>query len=108
MAIFIGRLLGFLLGYSFAFTLGALLVTYRASTDGYVMSTLWGWFIVPEYAAIPELSFEFCCGLSLLGRLFVKRKGSSSFTFGDYFTLFAAPWVILSAAYVVRHFMGTT
>lgn len=48
------------------------LLFVSAILRGYVLSTLWGWFIVPAFGA-PDISIPVACGISLIAAMLAMQ-----------------------------------
>ena len=77
--------------------------------SGYVLSVLWGWFIVPTFQ-LPILTIPVAIGISLVTHMLCASSSSSSGdTSKDTATLavglFLVPLVALALGWIVRGFM---
>ena len=50
---------------TFTFAFIAFLITLISIAQGFVLATLWGWFVVPLFH-LPELSIPFAIGITLV------------------------------------------
>lgn len=92
--------------------LAVVAIVVGAVMNGYVLSVLWGWFVVPLFSA-PPLSVATAIGLSLAVGMLVSRGSSSSDEKKDsgeaIVNLFAqvifAPLFTLFVGWIVKSFV---
>jgi Na+(H+)/acetate symporter ActP len=73
--------------------------------SGYVLSILWGWFIVPTFG-LPMLSIPVAIGLALIVSYLTKQMAESRVAWGYTFSMaLVVPLVALCMGYVVHSFM---
>ena len=90
---------------------GALVV--GAMWSGYVLSILWGWFIVTQFEGAPQLSIPSAIGLAVVVSYLTKqdtyepddkRSTTDKFLYGVG-VLFFRPLLALFVGYIVRGFL---
>ena len=84
---------------------------------GYVLSTLWGWFIVPIFEGMPTITIVEAIGISMfwgaLNNTHIKsaiemaKKGKEEGDNKDillFFTIILMPWLVLLCGFILKHF----
>jgi hypothetical protein len=92
----------------------ALIVTIGGSiVNGYVLSVLWGWFVVPLFQA-PQLSIPYAIGISFIIKMLSgERQSNTNNKDKDMTTLiseslsftFVVPFMILLFGWIVTLFI---
>lgn len=83
------------------------LLAALACMNGYALSVLWAWFIVPTFG-LPSLSVPTAIGILLVSALLAKKTNPSrkkKDAFGDFFTLFLVAPMALLIGWIVKLFM---
>lgn len=87
------------------FCLGLILITAETIYGGWILSVLWGWFMVSTFS-LPQLRIPEAIGLVLVGRFFrshiTKTDTSVWKEIGDAFLLST---VILGIGWIVQLFI---
>ena len=86
-----------------------------AILNGWVLSTMWQWFIVPLFHA-PVLTIPYAIGISLMIGMFSKSSSTSSDNKGEgtdwskvisaLLAIFLSPLFVLFMGWIVRMFLG--
>lgn len=91
-------------------TISAMVV--GATLNGYVISIIWGWFIVPKFG-LPSLTIAEAVSVVLVVRAIANQvsKTSNTANFEDWLSDFIAysivgPFMILGFAWIVLLFIG--
>jgi hypothetical protein len=79
-----------------------LFIVYSAAVNGYVLSSLWGWFIVPVFAVEP-ITIVQAVGLSIVVS-FVTFHGTPKDYKPDWTQALLRPFVVLLMGWIVRTF----
>lgn len=84
------------------------LVALISIWNGYVLSILWGWFVVP-FLKLPALSVPEAIGLVFVGHMLAGGRASRKTEKGKFFeelvTSLLAPLLALGVAWVVKGFL---
>lgn len=82
-------------------------VTLAAIVNGFVLSTLWGWFIVPTFLGAPELGIVPAIGISLVVNYMTSHyTGKDDRSIGAQFTYMVMyPALALLIGWIVHLFM---
>ena len=89
--------------------LGLILIPLLAIFQGWVLTVLWSWFIVPTFS-LPQLSIPVAIGLTLLVGMFksytVKReKKTSQESLTEAIAVVLIPLFVLFLGWIVHLFM---
>ena len=88
----------------------AALLFFSAVWSGYVLTILWGWFIVPAFK-LPVLSIPVAIGMTLMIRYLTRGGGSHTKKeeneewYMTFFMAFAKPLVVLFFGWIVVQFL---
>ena len=83
------------------------LMVVTTTWRGYVLSLLWGWFMVPAFG-VPALSIPYAIGLSVICAMLARdmKKDPDQPEMAELIiTALAAPLVFLAFGWVVRWFV---
>lgn len=104
-------LITLILGILILIPIIALMVIPVALWRGYVLSVLWGWFIVPTFNA-PAIGVVTAMGISLVVGMFAyhrsqkTKEGEKDTTVSDYLLNgFVSPAIALGVGYVLTHWL---
>lgn len=104
------QLLALIIGAIILIPVMVVMIVPMALWRGYVLSILWGWFIVPTFGA-PALSLVAAIGLSLVVGMFTahlssKKKDEDDNALTNYLVNgFVWPGIALLFGYIVTLFM---
>ena len=83
-----------------------------AILNGFVLSTLWGWFVVATFTDVPSLSLVAATGIGLMIRwltggitLKVQVDENKKKQWKPLFLMYLAPIVVLGTGWIVNFFM---
>lgn len=100
-----------LLGCLVALLILIVLVPVMAVMQGWVLTILWGWFVVPTFG-LPQLSIAVAIGFSLIVSLFrgaqqskTPDERSTEEKVGQALVLFFGPLIVLFFGWIVHLFM---
>ena len=71
--------------------------------EGYVLSIVWGWFLVPF--GLPHISVPWAIGLSVAASIMMPTPRGKATTFELWFALLLKPLLILLIAWVCKQWM---
>lgn len=93
-----------------------ILIVYSAFTIGFVISTLWGWFICSIFPSVPPISIAHGIGLSIFfNSLDLKYKEKVDVIFNKdndknkalayTASIIFTPWISLLFGWIIYHFV---
>jgi hypothetical protein len=92
------------------------LIVVGVVVNGYVISTLWAWFVMPLSKSIPALSVWWAAGLGLiptwfLGPLYTSDVVTENTSWKEVGGIFVSLWVFrpilaLTAGWILSRFVG--
>lgn len=104
------NLIALIIGMIILIPIALVMLVPVALWRGYVLSVLWGWFIVPTFNA-PALSLAMAIGVAIVVGMFTasiptKKKDEEDKALSNYFVNgFIAPALSLLFGYIVTLFM---
>lgn len=79
------------------------IVAYFVFAGGYVLSILWGWFIIPVFTTAPALTWQQAAGIILVASFFkYKPKDSEKSNNKTTIMLLLYPWLLLLFGYIIK------
>jgi len=75
-----------------------------AILNGWILTILWGWFVVPIFH-LPPLTIAPAMGLSLLVSYMTKEYVNSESTWKNVSITFTRPFMVLLIGYIIKSYM---
>lgn len=77
-----------------------------ALVNGYVVATLWEWFVEPTFVSAPHLSIPAAIGIALIVRYLTAEHPEPEFKGGSRFAFaLSYPVLALAVGWIVKEFM---
>jgi hypothetical protein len=85
-----------------SFLVGFLVIFLAAVWAGFVLHTLWGWFMVPNLG-VPQISIAQSLGITVIMRMIVSVNKSEKQS--EVTDIFSQPFGALVAGFIIQFFM---
>lgn len=79
--------------------------------NGWVLSTMWGWFVVPFFD-LPQMSIPYAIGIAMLVRMLVNttinydtKEKDTSTKVGEWIGVILYPFLVLFMGWIVTLFL---
>lgn len=75
-------------------------------SEGFVLSKLWKWYIIPNFNDVPELSIKIFIGISIIVGILTSSSKKEPETYKEFIEMFSnilfIPWFGLVVGYLVK------